>query len=150
LEDFSNICEPLKIYSRNSGGAEYQTYSPLTLFADACTPDAFDALNFNTVVNRYLENKNLENQILITNFLKKWIETNTNLIELSSNAPLIQPLLPLSKSLSDLSKQLLLIIDKKQAINPAELNDLLEQCNSKAHADVELAVYNSLKKLISD
>jgi len=57
--------------------------------------------------------------------------------------------LPLSKSLSDLSQQLLLIIDKKQDVNPAVLNDLLEQCNSKKHADVELAVYNSLKKLIS-
>ncbi len=150
LEDFSNICEPLKIYSRNSGGAEYQTYSPFTLFADACTPDASDALAFDVAVNNYLKNKSIENQILVTNFLKKWIETNINLIELSFNAPLIQPVLPLSKSLSDLSQQLLLIIDKKQEVNPALINELLEQCNSKKHADVELAVYNSLKKLISD
>ncbi len=150
LDDFSNICEPLKIYSRNSGGTEYQSYSPLTLFADACTPDASEALDFDTAVNRYLENKTLENQILVTNFLKKWVDTNTNLIELSSNAPLIQPLLPLSKSLSDLSQQLLLVMDKKQAVNPAILNDLLEQCSSKKHADVELAVYNSLKKIISE
>ncbi len=149
LEDLSNICEPLKIYSRNSGGTEYQTFSPLTLFADACTPDAVDALDFDAAVSRYLDNKNLENQILVTDFLKKWINTNAKLIKLSSNAPLIQPLLPLSKSLSDLSQQLLLIIDKKQDVNPAVLNDLLEQCNSKKHADVELAVYNSLKKLIS-
>jgi hexosaminidase len=149
LEDFSNICEPLKIYSRNGEGTEYQTYSPFTLFADACTPDATDALGFDAVVNRYLENKNLENQILVTDYLKKWIETNTKLIELSSNAPLVQPILPLSKSLSDLSQQLLLKIEKKQAVNPAVLKDLLEQCNSKNHADVELAVYNSQKKLIS-
>jgi hexosaminidase len=148
LEDFSNICEPLKIYSRNIGGTEYQMYSPLTLFADACTPDASDALNFDTAVNEYLKNKSLENQVLVTDFLKKWISTNANLIQISANAPLVQPLLPLSKSLADLSAQLLLIIDKKQSVNPTVLKDLLEQCNSKKHADVELAVYNSLRKLV--
>ncbi|MBC7846258.1 MAG: family 20 glycosylhydrolase [Flavobacterium sp.] len=148
LEDFSNICEPLKIYSRNIKGTEYKMYSPLTLFADACTPDATDALDFDTAVNQYLKNKSLENQLLITDFLKKWINTNASLLQLSTNAPLVQPLLPLSKSLADLSAQLLLKIDKKQTVNPAVLKDLLEQCNSKNHADVELAVYNSLKKLI--
>ncbi len=149
LEDFSNICEPLKVYSRNNEGTEYKTYSPFTLFADACTADAKDALGFDAAVTNYLKNKSSENQILVTNYLKKWIDTNTKLIELSSNAPLIQPLLPLSKSLSDLSQQLLLKIEKKQTVNPSKLKDLLEQCNSKNHADVELAVYNSLKKLVT-
>ena len=148
LEDFSNICEPLKIYTRNNGGTEYKTYSPFTLFADACTPDASDALSFDASVDQYLKNKNEENQFLVTNFLKKWININTNLIELSSNAPLIQPLLPLSQSLADLSEQLVLVFGKKQAFNATLFNDLLKQCNSKNHADVELAVYNSLEKLI--
>jgi hexosaminidase len=150
LEDFSKICEPLKIYSRNSGGTEYKTYSPFTLFADACTPNAVDVLGFNEAVDNYLKNKSLQNQILVTNYLKKWIDTNTKLMELSFNAPLTQPLLPLSKSLSDLSQQLLLKIEKKQTINSTQIKDLLEQCNSKNHADVELAVYNSLKELISN
>ncbi len=148
LEDFSNLCEPLKIYKRNAGGAEYQMYSPLTLFADACTPDASDALEFDTAVNRYLENKNSDNQILVSSFLKKWISTNANLVNLSQNAPLVQPILPLSKSLSDLSQQLLLALENKQTTNTSLLKDLLEKCNSKDHADVELAVYNSLKKII--
>lgn len=149
LEDFSNICEPLKLYSRNSEGTEYKTYSPFTLFADACTADAKDALDFDSAVTNYLTNKSSENQILVTNYLKKWIDTNTKLIELSANAPLIQPLLPLSKSLSDLSQQLLLVIEKKQTLNQNTANELLEQCHSKNQADVELAVYNSLKKLVS-
>jgi hexosaminidase len=105
-------------------------------------------LDFDAAVNQYLNNKSLENQLLVTDFLKKWVGLNANLMELSNNAPLVQPLLPLSKSLADLSAQLLLMIDKKQTVNPAVLKDLLEQCNSKNHADVELAVYNSLKKLI--
>ncbi|TRW97930.1 beta-N-acetylhexosaminidase [Flavobacterium gawalongense] len=148
LNDFSNVCEPLKIYTRNGGGKKYRMHSPLTLFADACTADALDVFDFDTAVNNYLENKSQENQILVTNFFKKWITMNSDLIGLSSNAPLVQPLLPLSKSLSDLSQQLLLVIEKKQTANPIILNDLLEQCNSKKNADVELAVYNSLKKLL--
>jgi hexosaminidase len=148
LEDFSNICEPLKKYSRNKGGTEYQTYSPLTLFADACTPDASDALDFDLAVTNYLKNKSVENQVTVTNYLTKWIKMNVDLIQLSNNAPLIQPLLPLSKKLNDLSELLLLKIDKKQNLDPSTLNDLLEKCNTKEHADVELAVYNSLKKLV--
>lgn len=148
LQDFSNICEPLKIYSRNSGGTEYKTYSPLTLFADACTPDAPDALIFEALVNQYINNKSLENQILITTTLKKWVELNADLMHLSNNAPLVQPLLPLSKSLADLSAQLIMTLEKKQTVNQSFLMDLWEQCNSKKHADVELAVSNSLKKLL--
>ena len=71
LEDFSNICEPLKVYSRNNEGTEYKTYSPFTLFADACTADAKDALGFDAAVTNYLKNKSSENQILVTNYLKK-------------------------------------------------------------------------------
>ena len=148
LEDFSKICEPLKIYTRNSEGTEYKVYSPLTLFADACTPDAEDAVAFEVAVNQYLENKSPENQNRVTDFLKKWIEINSKLIALSSNAPLIQPILPLSKNISEASQQLLLKIEKKQAVNTAVLSDLIEQCNSKKYADVELAVYSSLKKLL--
>ena len=62
LTDLSNVCEPLKVYTRNKGGTEYQMYSPLTLFADACTPDAEDALGFETAVNLYLHANTNENK----------------------------------------------------------------------------------------
>lgn len=148
LDDFSNVCEPLKNYKRNGGGKKYRMHSPLTLFADACTADAFDVFDFDIAVNNYLENKNQGNQTLLTNFFKKWISMNIDLIALSSNAPLVQPLLPLSKSLSDVSEQLLLLIDKKQKVSQTVLEDLLEKCNTRSPADVELAVYGSLKKLL--
>jgi hexosaminidase len=38
-------------------------YSPLTLFADACSADAYE---FNSA--KYIENKNLENQKIVTDF----------------------------------------------------------------------------------
>jgi hexosaminidase len=83
LEDFSNICEPLKYYSRNKGGTEYQSYSPLTLFADACTPDAKDALLFNQYVKKYSENpSDTVSKKTIIDFLNKCISTYENLKKL--------------------------------------------------------------------
>ena len=73
---------------------------------------------------------------------------NKSLIALGTNAPLVQPILPLAKSLSDLSEQLVLVLNNNGAVKPEVLTALLEECNSKKHADVELAVYNSLKKLL--
>ena len=148
LNDFSNLCEPLKNYKRNGGGKKYRMHSPFTLFADACNADASEALDFNVAVNRYLADKSKENKVSVTNFFKKWISMNADLIALSANAPLVQPLLPLSKSLSDVSEQLLLLIDKKQKVSQTVLEDLLEKCNARSPADVELAVYGSLKKLM--
>lgn len=147
LNDFTNICEPYKIYKRNGGGKKYMMYSPLTLFADACAADASDAYEFNKAVNNYLENKNVENQKVITEYLKKWIAMDLDLIQLSANAPLIQPVLPLSKNLSLVSKQLLLGLEAKQSLNKTLLNQLLEQFTVRSNADVELAIYSSLKKL---
>nr|WP_294923888.1 family 20 glycosylhydrolase [uncultured Flavobacterium sp.] len=148
LNEFSNVCEPLKGYTRNKDGTEYQMYSPFTLFADACTPDAKDALSFDDAVTQYLASKTPENKAKVATFFNKWIAVNKELKELSSNAPLVQPILPLSKKLSDASKELLLVLDNKSTLKSADLKALIEQCNTKDHADVEVAVYTSFKKLI--
>nr|WP_315154657.1 family 20 glycosylhydrolase [uncultured Flavobacterium sp.] len=148
LQTFSAVCEPLKIYSRNAGGTEYQMYSPFTLFADACTPDAEDALVFNALVEEYVKSKEVSSEKEITLFLNKWLQNHKDLEVLSQNAPLVQPLLPLSKALHDLSEQLLYKQQKNSNYNAGTAKELLEKCNSKAHADVELAVYLGLKKMV--
>ncbi|WP_337966493.1 family 20 glycosylhydrolase [uncultured Flavobacterium sp.] len=148
LEELSNVCEPLKGYTRNKGGTEYQMYSPFTLFADACGPDAKGSLAFDDAVNQYLANKTPENKAKVAAFFNKWIALNKGLIELSANAPLVQPILPLSKKLNDASQELLLVLDNKSTLKAEDLKNLIEQCNTKDHADVELSVYASFKKLI--
>lgn len=148
LYEFSNVCEPLKGYTRNKGGTEYQMYSPFTLFADACGPDAKDSLAFDDAVAQYLANKTPENKAKVAAFFNKWIALNKELVALSANAPLVQPILPLSKKLTDASQELLLVLDNKSTLKADDLKSLIEQCNSKDHADVELSVYASLKKLI--
>jgi hexosaminidase len=57
--------------------------------------DASDAYDFNIAVNNYLVDKSVENQIAITNYFRKWISMNSDLVEMST--PLVQPLLPLSQ-----------------------------------------------------
>ena len=148
LNEFANVCEPLKGYTRNKGGTEYQMYSPFTLFADACGPDAKESLAFDDAVNQYLASKTPENKEKVAAFFNKWIAVNKGLIELSANAPLVQPILPLSKKLNDVSQELLLVLDNKSTLKADDLKNLIEQCNTKDHADVELSVYASLKKLI--
>ncbi|KVV14954.1 beta-N-acetylhexosaminidase [Flavobacterium sp. TAB 87] len=147
LRAFSNVCEPLKGYTRNKGGTEYQMYSPLTLFADLCVPDAPDAMAFAKVVDAYLLKKDKDNKAIVIGFLNKWIVLNNQLNNLAANAPLVQPLLPLVQNLSDASKQIVLLLDGKK-VDGKSLLELVEKCNTKEHADVELAVYSSLKKLI--
>ena len=51
LKDLARVCEPLKGYTRNKGGKKYKTFAPFTLFADACSADASDALQFKYLVN---------------------------------------------------------------------------------------------------
>jgi hexosaminidase len=148
VNDLTNICEPLKNYKRNGGGKKYFMYSPLTLFADACSADASDGYDFNKAVNQYLEDKSPENQIVVTNYFRKWIAMDLDLIRLSEKAPLIQPVLPMSNTLSRISKQFLLAIEEKQDVNKKVLNELLDQLTIRNSADVELAILADLKKLL--
>lgn len=148
LEAFSNICEPLKLYTRNKGGTEYQMFSPLTLFADACTPDAPDALIFNELANEYTNNKTDETKTQILSYLKNWKNMHSELAILNENAPLINTFLPLSKNLNDLSSQLIYKLENNQNYNPELAQNLLKECNSKEYADVELAIIEGLRKII--
>uniref|UniRef100_UPI0025ED6775 beta-N-acetylhexosaminidase n=1 Tax=Winogradskyella sp. TaxID=1883156 RepID=UPI0025ED6775 len=99
LDVLSKICEPLKIYSRNKGGTEYKTFSPFTLFADACSADAEDAIEFSKAVSLYISDESKENLYAINNFLTLWIENHEDFISINKN-PNIAPLEPLSRNLS--------------------------------------------------
>jgi hexosaminidase len=111
-------------------------YVSITLFADACSADASDAYEFNSA-GKYIENKNFRESKIVTDFLKKWITMNTDLIHLSA-APLIQPVLPMSNNLSTISKQLLLAIEENKIKKSIEC--VIGTIPIRNSADVELAV----------
>ncbi len=141
LKTLSNICEPLKIYTRNDGGTEYKSFSPFTLFADACIADAEDAVKFNKLVNQ-------ENYNELKNYLKDWSKNYEELQPILNN-PNVKPLEELSKNLSKISKTLLTVLNKKE-INKDQIEALKVSINllDKPYLDVELAIIASFKKLI--
>ncbi|MGK0253865.1 MAG: hexosaminidase [Mariniflexile sp.] len=147
LLDLTKICEPLKIYERNKDGVEYKTFSPFTLFADACTADAEDALTFNNVLNQYLTNQKKENLNAVLKSLKKWAN-NYNLISEIQTNPKLKNIEALSLNLSETSKLLLATLNSKQ-ISENDLNDLKATLEilKKSYEDVELVIVESLLKL---
>jgi len=145
LQVLSRVCEPLKIYTRNKGGTEYQTYSPFTLFADACTPDAKDGLLFQGDVEMYLKNPTDKNKETILNWLQKWQDNHLALKKLPKN-PLLNNLLPLSENLAALSE----ITQHKltgKAVDQHKIQQLLTTA-AKDIQDVELTLIRSFEKLL--
>ena len=148
LEDLSNICEPLKNYHRNEGGTEYKTYSPFTLFADACVSDAQDADVFNKAVLGYIENFNETDLSIIQKYLNKWAQNYSAFSKINST-PKTQPLEDLSKNLSEISK-LLSVTLKNKKVTPSTIIQLqaYQDLLSKPFVDVEVVVVDAFNKLI--
>ena len=149
LTDLSNICEPLVGYERNKGGKKYKTYSPFTLFADACVPNAQDAEVFNKAVSSYLKDENTNDLNIISTFLKKWSENYTAFSKIN-NTPKLQPLENLSKNLSELSKLLLTTHEnKKLTQNTLQILKTHQDVLSKPFADTKVVVIDAINQLIS-
>lgn len=144
LEVLASVCEPLKIYTRNTGGTEYKTYSPFTLFADACTVDASASFKFRKVVNGFLENQNGKTEML--SFFDAWIYNYENFKTLNKN-PILNEIDPLYSNLASISR-----VYKKALVNDTMSIEELKKMNAlllkfeDAVVDVELAVYNDFKK----
>jgi len=149
LKTLSKICEPLKIYSRNKNGTEYKTFSPFTLFADACSADAEDAVSFNKHVNLFFENNTENNLHQIKSYLKNWSNNYTNFKEIKPN-PITKSLEPLSKNVSLISKLLHSSLQNKKITKNelTKLTSIMEQLKEPCQ-DVELAIIASLNKLIN-
>ena len=145
LKVLADVCEPLKGYTRNIGGTEYQMFSPFTLFADACVPDAKSKRYFDNLVVLYLEN-NVNNEDLIKQ-LNSWIENHTAFKTLQNN-PKLNKIAPLSKNLAEVSEVLLKLIhtDEKPINLIEKLEDLIFEMD-KNYVDVEFAILPSIRIL---
>ena len=148
LKTLTRICEPIKMYSRNAGGTEYKTYSPFTLFADACTADAEDAVAFNEAVSGFIKKSDDENTKKVLLYLNKWTNNHADFLKISKN-PNVKPLESLSENLSKASKLLVSGLKGKH-LEEMEFKQLK---NSLKHlkepiVDVELSILDSLEKLM--
>lgn len=146
LINLTKICEPLKAYERKKGGTIYKSYSPFTRFIDACTPDANDAISFESSVDQYI-GKNSTDQSKLKGFFTKWIQNNRDFIKINNN-PALNKLAPLSQHLADLSEILVKglsdgLNDKDYEIANAHIKAL-----NRPFADTELAILPSVIKLV--
>lgn len=149
LITLSKICEPLKIYSRNTDGSEYKTFSPFNLFADACVVDAKDALAFNDAVNQFVENSNQTNSNQVLSLLNSWSKNHDIFKKLNKN-PKINPLENLSKNLSEVAQLLLNGIENKEIStgNIIKIKSAIKTL-SEPIVDVEVVILETLNKLTS-
>ena len=148
LITLTKVYEPLKIYSRNAGGTEYKTYSPFTLFADACTADASDAIIFKELVHNFISSKGENNKAEIISFFKKWAANYQQFNQIKKGSPLLKNIAPLSKNLAEISTTLLQIINS-EIITKEDYTNCIEQLLQieKPVEDVELVISKDLKKL---
>jgi hexosaminidase len=147
LEILTKVCEPMKIYSRNAGGTEYKTYSPFTLFADACTVDAVDGFAFNNAVTNFLNNQSAENTAAVIHFLELWI-ANYNDFKALQKSPILNDIEPLYSNLATVSKDLKSAL-QQQKVTKEELHKigkLLEVLETPV-VDVDLIVNKDFQKL---
>ena len=150
LRDLMQISEPLKIYTRNAGGTQYQVYSPFTLFADACTPDAFDARPFERAVDAYIESQNDSDLAVLEQYLVKWSTIYERLVQIEQDAPLVKPILPYAKRIREISTRMLEGLEegKLRKKDFVEVQDLLEEQDDPGqNLDVELAVKKGILDL---
>lgn len=148
ISELTKVCEPLKLYSRNKGGTEYQTYSPFTLFADACTTDAKDAKEFENLVDELInqpENKKI--RIRLNQYLHKWNLLSSSLEGFDN--PIINEIKPISENLSQISSILLMSLKNNNLSTNQEetLKEYIERAK-KPVADVELVVIVSFERLM--
>lgn len=151
LVDLSNICEPLQGNKRNIkiiGGSTYKTFSPFTLFADACVPDAQDADIFNKAVSGYIKDSNATDFSVILSFLNRWSNNYMAFSKINNN-PKLQALEGLSKNLSELSVLLLSSLENKKMV-PNTLTQLEahQKALNEPYAHTKVAIADALGQLI--
>ncbi len=143
----TKVCQPVQMYNRNKGGTEYKSYSPFTLFADACTTDATDALKFDELVDKFIgAPKEFKNPLQAMLF--GWKQNHDELLTLENKTPLVNNLLHLSLAVKELSVFFLKILDQDEVskVDYSEFEKLLNKAK-KPHADVELVINSSFIKL---
>ncbi|WBX75269.1 family 20 glycosylhydrolase [Tenacibaculum ovolyticum] len=151
LKVLSRIYEPLKVYSRNKGGTEYKSFSPFTLFADACSVDADDAITFNKATESFLRKYSKENKDKIVFLLNKWSNNYNDFLKLEMN-PLLKNIKEPYRDLNTVSIFLLKVLRDKKTPSLKEQSLIKKSVANlkKPMEDTELMIHLSLEKLIKN
>lgn len=145
----TKVYEPLKIYTRNKGGTEYQTFSPFTLFADACSSDASDAYVFNQLADSYVTAPNKETKEKLLQYFNSWINGYQNFTHIPEN-PIVSDITAHYKTLHQLSLLYVQMLTNSTISpnNVAQVQDYLDVLK-KPLADTELVIIPGLERLLN-
>ncbi len=149
LQVLTKIYEPLKIYTRNKGGTEYKSFSPFTLFADACSVDAEDGLEFNALGKDYIKEPTTLKKEKLVSFFKKWVEGYHQFKNL--------PINPITKNIANHYEVLYQLSDicinalNNQKITTKEVKELKGYINflKKPLEDTELVIISTIESLLN-
>ncbi|WP_440882000.1 beta-N-acetylhexosaminidase [Tenacibaculum sp. C7A-26P2] len=150
LKILTSIYEPLKIYTRNKGGTEYKTFSPFTLFADACTADASMVHSFQLLVDSYIKQPNMIKNTELQSYFAAWRDGYLKFKTLKKN-PILNELEIHYYHLNKLSTICLEILQEKTEVTKLMLQDLEESIQEleKPLVDTELAAMPSIQKFFN-
>ncbi len=150
LRQLTTISEPFKIYSRNAGGTEYKTYSPFTLFADACTSDAKSVRDFRKLVDAYVDQSDQSVKEALARYLNTWAGIADQLKTIAPNAPLVSRVQPYAERVGEIASIGLKALENDE-ISQEELQQLealiVKKEDTAVNLDVELAVANDIMRL---
>jgi hexosaminidase len=142
-----DVCEPMKVYSRNPGGTMYNTFSPYTKFADACVVDAIGARDFDKLVRNFIKENNDENKQKLNDTFRVWKKNHSKFLEIVNTSPILEEVAMKSKYLNELGKIGLKALELNN-ISPLELKTALKNINTMSEDEggrTELAITESMK-----
>ncbi len=142
-----DVCEPMKVYSRNPNGTMYNTFSPYTKFADACIVDAIGAREFGNLVNDFIKDDSSENRLKLVEVFRLWKTNHSNFLEVVATSPMLEEVALKSKYLNELGVLGLKSLELNN-ISPLELKSALkniDEISADEGGRTELAITNSMK-----
>ncbi len=150
LKTLVDVLEPIEGYKRHRA-RKYRTYTPLTRVPDIARPDAFAAMDFNELVDRYLQDQSQVLKKQIKEYLLTWVENHQRMKELAAAYPAVKEIMPLSEELSKiaiLGMQALSSTKAHDASWHSSARSMLEAA-AKPRAECELMVVEGISKIVS-
>jgi len=142
-----DVCEPMKVYSRNAGGTMYNTFSPYTKFADACVVDAKGAIKFNKLIVNFIENDNSDNRYKLEKVFRTWKTNHSKFLEVVSTSPILEEVVIKSKYLNELGVLGLKSLELN-SISPSDLKNALKKIDNMSDdkgGRTELVITKTMK-----
>lgn len=146
-----DVCEPMKVYSRNPGGTMYKSYSPFTKFADACVVDAKGAREFDKLVSDFEKEKQQKTIFRLKEIFTKWKNNNAKFEETLLMSPMLSEVEKKSKNLMKLGEMGLSLLENgssKESINEYLL--VIDNMAKDEGGRTHLVITDSMKSFVEN